>query len=88
MIVGLILKLVSAILDGFVSLLPIGSLALPAASNLADLIGEHAGPIDSLIPLHESVEFMVIMLTVWLPAIVTYTLITWGYKHLPVFGKG
>lgn len=69
-------------------LLPVGTLTLPSAADVGTWIGTYGGPFDKVIPLHEAVLFAVILLTVWVPSMVVYTLTLWAYKHLPVLGKG
>jgi hypothetical protein len=89
MIVEAVLSLLATIIDGVMSVLPTDSLDLPVVGeDIAAWFGERAGPLNAILPIYEVAQFMVIVTTVWLPAVLVYTTVKWIYKHLPMIGKG
>jgi hypothetical protein len=87
-IVDAILALCSAVVDFIVGLLPDDDLELPGVSTLTAWIGEYTGPADRFLPMSEAMTALEMMLSVYLPVALTYTVTKWIYRHLPVLGKG
>lgn len=88
MITEAIFLLFSAVLDGLASLLPVGTLDMPDLSGVGGWFGTYAGPLDHWFPVYETAQFLIVLVTVWMPAAITYQVTVWIYKHLPVLGKG
>lgn len=88
LITDAVLTLAAAVLSWLSGLLPVATITLPSAADLSTWMGTYAGPFDKLIPLSEMLTFAVVLLTVWVPSALTYTVVVWVYKHLPFFGRG
>lgn len=69
-------------------LLPVSTLNLEAVGSIGDWVGEKMGPADQVLPMREAAQGLVIVTGVWMPAALTYTVVKWIYRHLPVVGKG
>lgn len=88
MIVEGILAVFGLVMSWLGSLLPLDTLDLTAVGSLGGWVGERMGPADQVLPMVELAQFLVIVLTVWMPAALTYTVVKWIYRHLPFVGKG
>lgn len=85
MIVGAIFKLLAALLDIVADPLPEASTLVDWSGNLGELVGEHAGPLDNIVPigpLLSIIETAALLASV----IMVYRTVEWVFRHLPVVG--
>lgn len=87
MIVDALLSVIGVILSLFGSLLPDADLDFNDSLNVSSYFA-FAGPVDKFFPLAELLFFLDLMVSVWMPAALAYTVVKWVYRHLPVIGKG
>lgn len=88
MIVDAILSLVSLLLDGLAAVLPVDTLDLPDGSTIGASFSTYAGPANRFLPIAEALTFLTLLVNLWLPIALAYSVTFWIYRHLPLFGKG
>lgn len=88
MITGAVLRVLALVLGWFASMLPSGELVISVSDSWSSWITSYAGPLDRWFPVKETFQALVIFFAVWMPSMVTYTVVHWIYRHLPVLGKG
>ena len=76
------------LLNWLSGLLPLGSLSLPSPQDIGTAVGQYGGPFDKIIPLAEAATCGYVLLTVWLPVSVVYTIAMFVFTHMPFIGKG
>jgi hypothetical protein len=87
----LLLELIELILDGISLLIP--DVDLPSSvTTLVDDFGPivvgYLFALNGLLPVAELATFAGWVMTLYLPAAVTYAVVRWLYSHIPVLGKG
>jgi len=59
-----------------------------AWEDYRDQFASMLGPYETVMPLSELFAFLDFLLTVWVPAALTFTISKWVYAHMPLIGKG
>lgn len=68
------------------SFLPDDTLNYPDVTSFGSVVGGIVGPFDLLFPVSEVAAVTVLSLTVVAPALLTYRLVMWLWKKIPVVG--
>jgi len=87
-IVDWIAGLLHALLSPIFALLPTGSVSgwFPGAIGTAQSLAGKVYFADAFLPLHELASLLAAIVSIAFPAIVTYRLANWIYKHIPQLG--
>jgi hypothetical protein len=90
-ILELLLSLIELLLDGVALLIPdvdLPSSVTTLVDDFGPIIVGYLFALNGLLPVAELATFAGWVMTLYLPAAVTYSIARWLYSHIPVLGKG
>jgi len=89
MITNLVLWLIQSAAAVVFALLPTHTLGIfVGVEDTAMTIASYMGPVDTVLPAYETMVAVGVVILIWLPAVVAYSLANWIYRHVPVLGGG
>lgn len=88
MIIDALFSVIGTVLQLLADALPESTLDLPVLSDIGGWFGEYAAPLDRWFPVTETAVFLDLVVTIWMPAALAYSIAHWVYSHLPVIGAG
>lgn len=91
MISDLLLGMLVFVMESVRALFPDGAplaFVLDSSDGAAVWIGEHLGPFDKWIPVHEAAYVTALELSIVAPAVLAYHVANWIWRHIPVVGGG
>ena len=88
MITDAVFGLVAALMGLITSPLPVSTITIPAAGSIASTVAGWCGPLNQYVPMYEMAFGMVIVVTIFMPVALTYSVVSWAYKHIPFVGGG
>lgn len=83
MVTELVTTTLLGVVGFIISLLPLDTISWPNAANFGPYVGGLVGPLDSWLPVTETVTVMALTITVVLPALFVYRLSMWLWTLLP-----
>jgi len=88
MIVDFIAGLLHAILAPVFALLPSGSLTswFGITTSLAESFAGKSYVADAFLPMHEIANLVAAAAGIFIPAVLTYRVANWVYRHIPQLG--
>jgi hypothetical protein len=91
MLVQAVLDLITGLLSAIFSVLPTASLAGLLAGVTVEMhdAGAAIAGWNAFLPLAELASILALLVGTWLPAILTYKMANWAWRHIPeVWGFG
>lgn len=91
MILRWLLELIALLLDAVSFLIPdvdLPSSVTTLVDDFGPIIVGYLFALNGILPVAELATFAGWVMTLYLPAAVTYAIARWLYSHIPVLGKG
>lgn len=87
MIVSAIISLVTGLVGAAFDLLPTSTLGIPlTVISWAEELGSKGGAWDGFFPIIDMLNLLATVVGILFPAVLTYKLANWTYKHIPQIG--